>query len=301
MICPKCKHETEAVKFCGHCGALLTEYIEENQKKQDEKKYRLKFRISLVLIIVFVIGVGAVMGTSMFFSVRNFNRYQDKEESKKVEPQYATEDDEPIVETYSGDLEFTDEEKQQDLDDDGLSTSQELELGTNPIFKDTDGDGLTDGEEVNIYHSDPLKYSTSGDDISDYLKVKKGLDIHSVYSEKDMQFETKTVKSTVKLIPSDLASEIDGTFKEYSKDTRVGAIERTFSVYSFIGKIEYKVEEKNAILLVEYNGKYQEFDRYDLKNGVLTIDIQSDEDWAKNFVITTKSNYQQYTEQGVED
>ena len=141
MICPKCKHETEAVKFCGHCGALLTEYIEENQKKQDEKKYRLKFRISLVLIIVFVIGVGAVMGTSMFFSVRNFNRYQDKEESKKVETQYATEDDEPIVETYSGDLEFTDEEKQQDLDDDGLSTSQELELGTNPIFKDTDGDG----------------------------------------------------------------------------------------------------------------------------------------------------------------
>ena len=98
-----------------------------------------------------------------------------------------------------------------------------------------------------------------------------------------------------------LASEIDGTFKEYSKDTKVGAIERTFSVYSFIGKIKYEVDEKDAILLVEYNGKYQEFDRYELKNGLLTIDIQSDEDWAKNFVITTKSNYQQYTEQGVED
>ncbi len=35
-----------------------------------------------------------------------------------------------------------------DPDSDGLTNAEELELGTNPMAKDTDGDGLDDGEEV---------------------------------------------------------------------------------------------------------------------------------------------------------
>lgn len=39
---------------------------------------------------------------------------------------------------------------------------------------DTDGDGLTDSEEVDTYHSNPLKADTDGDSFSDGAEVKGG-------------------------------------------------------------------------------------------------------------------------------
>lgn len=54
-----------------------------------------------------------------------------------------------------------------DTDGDGLTDAQEVQLGTNPNNPDTDGDGLTDGDEVNKYHTDPLISDTDGDGLSD--------------------------------------------------------------------------------------------------------------------------------------
>jgi hypothetical protein len=39
-----------------------------------------------------------------------------------------------------------------------LSLSTENKLGTDPNDSDSDGDQLTDGEEVNIYQSDPKNF-----------------------------------------------------------------------------------------------------------------------------------------------
>lgn len=39
---------------------------------------------------------------------------------------------------------------------------------------DTDGDGLTDVEELTIYGTDPTTYDTDGDTVSDYLEAKDG-------------------------------------------------------------------------------------------------------------------------------
>ena len=44
-----------------------------------------------------------------------------------------------------------------DVDDDGLSATEELSYGTNPEVEDTDGDGLLDGDEV-TYGYDPLVF-----------------------------------------------------------------------------------------------------------------------------------------------
>lgn len=41
---------------------------------------------------------------------------------------------------------------------------------------DTDGDGLTDAEEMNIYHTSPYLVDTDGDGISDYDEVRTGTD-----------------------------------------------------------------------------------------------------------------------------
>ncbi len=54
-----------------------------------------------------------------------------------------------------------------DTDGDGLTDAEELELGTDPNNPDTDGDGLSDGDEINVYGTDPLNPDTDGDGLSD--------------------------------------------------------------------------------------------------------------------------------------
>ncbi len=58
-----------------------------------------------------------------------------------------------------------------DTDNDGLTDEEELQLGTDPNDPDSDGDGLTDGEEVNQYDTDPLNEDTDGDGLADGEEV----------------------------------------------------------------------------------------------------------------------------------
>lgn len=62
-----------------------------------------------------------------------------------------------------------------DSDMDGLTNQQELQLKTRPDKVDTDGDGLTDGEEVKTWLTNPLLPDTDGDSLSDSDEVKRGL------------------------------------------------------------------------------------------------------------------------------
>jgi len=55
-----------------------------------------------------------------------------------------------------------------DSDGDGLTDYEEIYIyGTDPYDPDTDGDGLTDGEEVLLYMTDPLNPDTDFDMLSD--------------------------------------------------------------------------------------------------------------------------------------
>ena len=55
-----------------------------------------------------------------------------------------------------------------DTDEDGLSDTDEINIyGTDPNDSDTDGDGLSDGDEVNIHGTDPNDSDTDGDGFSD--------------------------------------------------------------------------------------------------------------------------------------
>ncbi len=70
-------------------------------------------------------------------------------------------------------LTFTGEGCSSDRDNDGLGKCEEEELGTSPRNPDTDGDGLTDGEEVRVYKTNPLLADTDLDGLSDFDEVKK--------------------------------------------------------------------------------------------------------------------------------
>jgi len=63
----------------------------------------------------------------------------------------------------------------EDLDLDGLTNAQEVANGTLPENPDTDGDGLSDGAEVNTHGTNPTNPDTDNDGLED------GFEVHSVY------------------------------------------------------------------------------------------------------------------------
>ena len=67
-----------------------------------------------------------------------------------------------------------------DSDGDGLSDEEEVVLGTNPNIIDSDNDGLSDYEEIKIYLSNPLSIDTDGDTYPDGEEVKAGYDPNAV-------------------------------------------------------------------------------------------------------------------------
>jgi outer membrane protein OmpA-like peptidoglycan-associated protein len=63
-----------------------------------------------------------------------------------------------------------------DRDGDGLSDTFEESIGTDPLNPDTDGDGLPDDEEYEIYGTDPLKTDTDDDRLTDAEEIAKKTD-----------------------------------------------------------------------------------------------------------------------------
>ncbi|MBK7107210.1 MAG: OmpA family protein [Ignavibacteriae bacterium] len=59
-----------------------------------------------------------------------------------------------------------------DSDGDGIIMKMEEEIGTNPNKFDTDDDGLSDGEEINLYFTNPLVPDSDKDNLTDFEEVK---------------------------------------------------------------------------------------------------------------------------------
>jgi hypothetical protein len=78
----------------------------------------------------------------------------------------------PVVTTPEEMIPVADETT--DTDKDGLPDMRETQLGTDPANPDTDGDGLFDKEEVDVYKTNPLNPDTDGDTYLDGAEVKGG-------------------------------------------------------------------------------------------------------------------------------
>jgi subtilisin family serine protease len=63
-----------------------------------------------------------------------------------------------------------------DSDSDGLSNVAEIQLGTGVLNPDTDGDTLSDGDEVTVYATNPLAIDSDGDMAGDAAEVLAGTD-----------------------------------------------------------------------------------------------------------------------------
>lgn len=63
-----------------------------------------------------------------------------------------------------------------DVDSDGLTNQEEVNLSTSMFESDTDGDGIPDGTELNSHDTDPSLADTDGDGIPDGAEINRGTD-----------------------------------------------------------------------------------------------------------------------------
>lgn len=180
--------------------------------------------------------------------------------------------------------EFIDyDEKLKDIPSDieGMSQYDKKEMG---LFisdgSDTDGDGLTDKEEIEVYNSNPLKSSTAGDLYYDSYKVEHGMDLHTYY-EYEEEF----------LIPNNQCSDIV-LLNPIAPESSLASVYRTH----FIVPENFEVYEEFEI--IGYSGTISfdlvVMDLLDTDIDVLVMDYSDDRLHFCDFTIEDNRLYLQY-------
>jgi hypothetical protein len=105
---------------------------------------------------------------------------------------------------------------QEDFDRDDLTNVREFHLGTDIRKRDTDSDGLTDGEEPDRYHTNPLLADTDGDGIPDGIEVQTGSDPLNPSS-----FDLSKALDSIEVTPSRFALIVNNIIGEASQQLKV--------------------------------------------------------------------------------
>jgi cell wall-associated NlpC family hydrolase len=102
-----------------------------------------------------------------------------------------------------------------DSDGDGLVDDAERQIGSDPLNRDSDGDGSSDGYEQLVSHTSPTSIDTDGDLIPDAVELVQGSDPNDPDSDRDGRLDGgDTSPDTDGDGLSDLLEEILGTRKD---------------------------------------------------------------------------------------
>jgi hypothetical protein len=110
--------------------------------------------IGIVFLVIVII-----VGGWKYLEYRKEVKEIEEDIVELIEPELAK----PAVDPYPN-----------DTDRDGLTNEEEEALGTSLTDFDTDGDGLSDRKEINVWKTDPLNTDTDGDGYGDGYEILKG-------------------------------------------------------------------------------------------------------------------------------
>lgn len=175
------------------------EGVSRDDDRHEQAKTGKFLKIAIIFVILAIIILGAYLLYSKFLAVEKVNELEpvakvdDNKEGANTgvvadDNQVATEDKNdnfvtPMVDqenpgglnvdNINSDLNTdTDKMKLTDSDGDGISDYDEIfTYKTDSKLIDTDIDGLNDYDEIFKYKTDPLKSDTDGDGLSDYQEV----------------------------------------------------------------------------------------------------------------------------------
>lgn len=164
--------------------------------------------------------------------------------------------------------EFEESLKSQKSDIKGMSRYDKMKAGLDyRDGSDSDSDGLTDKEEIEKYHTDPLKASTSGDLYTDKYKVDNGMNTDKKYDYKEKieykRNQCKEVSLNAKT-PTDLSADISDIKADADlSDFGISKIYAAYRIYNYGSSIKIdvsKICKKNGINASDIRVYYVEGD-----------------------------------------
>ena len=138
-----------------------------------------------------------------------------------------------------------------DSDNDGIADFVEKALGTDPEKSDTDGDGLTDYEELYIAGTNPLKYDTDengvndadddmdGDGLSNKEEISLGTSVSSADTDEDGLSDYDEIN---KYSTDPLKADTDGDTLNDGEEVAIGLDPNNPETFG-VPDAEYKVEQ----------------------------------------------------------
>lgn len=144
--------------------------------------------------------------------------------------------------------EYMESQKDVPSDIDGLSVYDKYEMGLqHQNGSDSDYDGLTDKEEIEIYGTDPLKASSAGDLYTDAYKVHNGIDpfTYIEYSE-PVAFpycECNEVQLTASC-PIDFNAVVSDCTVSYDlSNFDIGKVYKGYNLYNYAGTVQIDIHD----------------------------------------------------------
>lgn len=174
------------------------------------------FVLAMTLLGFVLLGIGAYLGYDYLIAKKSsviINNEPIIEATKNSENIQTTTG--PVAENAAASTTQETGIQEVDTDGDGLTDAEEMQLGMNVNSTDTDGDGLFDREEVKVYKTNPLSTDTDGDGISDGDEVKSGSNPNGEGSITDknsnLPFPVKNGESTSSSAPETANEEAVAT------------------------------------------------------------------------------------------
>lgn len=188
----------------------------------------------------------------------------------------------PIVDISSQKAEkYLESLKNQASDIDGYSKYDKVLLGLSPEDGyDSDGDGLSDKEEIELYHSNPLKKSTSGDLYDDGYKIAHNMDLNTTFEYEGEQIFKWNECNNITLNASS-ANDFSAVVKDITSPADENIIAK-YRVYSFSGTLSidtsnYSISSSNIAVLIDIQDCNEpESVSYDTDGDVITLHYQFD-------------------------
>lgn len=147
-----------------------------------------------------------------------------------------------------------------------MTIKEKVDAGLNPYVADTSGNGISDWDAIHTYHTDPKKFSTADDGISDLAKIKEGLDPTKPLDKDTIdEFSIEDEKLDVAIHTNDLNAKYHSFIESYQQDELDAIYEpvrEPVQFFNYTGEVELKLPEgvKNKKKLKAF---YFDFDKED--------------------------------------
>ncbi|OAK67761.1 hypothetical protein [Lederbergia galactosidilytica] len=129
-----------------------------------------------------------------------------------------------------------------------MTIQEKVDAGLNPYVADTSGNGISDWDALHTYHTDPKKFSTTDDGISDLAKIKEGLDPTKPLDKDAIEeFSIEDEKLDVAIHTNDLNAKYHSFIESYQQDELEAIYEpvrEPVQFFNYTGEVELKLPEK---------------------------------------------------------